>query len=655
MPTRPISGRLRRRAWFSLLLVGLLFGLGLLGWFSLRHRLLDYAWTQAIQRSENLGYQLSSKRLEFSGFATLQIHDLAVTYQQKPLVTVAEMTAKPALLRLLTGEIRLQALHLRGLRLQAVQTGSVCNICPLLKPTQDSTVSETTPKSPINQRIYDFATQVLDRLPPDFQIKDSYVSYRNDTLITSVGLPFLTYQSNQINGRLKVRENQESGAVRLEGNLDRSSITGTLRLTPMGQKTFFVPWVQRKLGLTLGLGNSVLTIKEFVMEKGVLNWDAHGRATGIQVQHPRLSADAVHLPLLSGRFKGRAGADFVEVDSGTVFRMNRLPVRVYALADRGHDARWDLRLTTAWSPATVFLASLPQGLFDKTRGMQARGQLRFRFSLQLEDQAPQQCRLRSALDQKGFQITRMGSTDLRRMNAPFEHTVMRNGQPQRSITVGPGNPYYTPLDRIPLAMQQAVMTGEDGDFYQHKGFYPEAFRRSLAQNYRQGKFARGGSTITMQLVKNVFLHPRKTIARKSEEFLLTWLIENQRLTTKTRMMEVYLNVIEFGENIWGIGEASRHYFDKSPSELDPIQCVFLAGLVPRPRVLQHLLEPDGKVSPRNGIYTAIRDRFYRRGWLPVEDSARRDVGLRPSIYRHLAVPDSTLLLHPLDWDEEDLE
>jgi membrane carboxypeptidase/penicillin-binding protein len=121
------------------------------------------------------------------------------------------------------------------------------------------------------------------------------------------------------------------------------------------------------------------------------------------------------------------------------------------------------------------------------------------------------------------------------------------------------------------------------------------------------------------------------------------------------MMEVYLNVIEFGENVWGIGEASRHYFDKSPSELDPIQCVFLAGLVPRPRVLQHLLEPDGKVSPRNGIYTAIRDRFYRRGWLPVEDSARRDVGLRPSIYRHLAVPDSTLLLHPLDWDEEDLE
>ena len=234
----PLSSRLRRRAWFSLPLVGLLFGLGLLGWFGLRHRLLDYAWTKAIQRSENLGYQLSSKRLEFSGFSTLQIHDLAVTFQQKPLVTVAEMTAKPALLRLLTGELRLQGLHLKGLRLQAVQTGSVCNICPLLKPTQDSTATGSEPKSPINQRIYDFATQVLDRLPPDFQIKDSYVSYRNDTLITSIGLPFLTYQSNQINGRLKVRENQESGAVRLEGNLDRSSITGTLRLTPMGQKTF---------------------------------------------------------------------------------------------------------------------------------------------------------------------------------------------------------------------------------------------------------------------------------------------------------------------------------------------------------------------------------------------------------------------------------
>ena len=655
MPYLPWSGSWRRRVRLSATLLGLLLGLGLLGWLGLRNRLLDYAWDRAQRRAQNLGYTLTAKDLRFQGLVTLRVQGLVVSYQGQAVVAVKAMMARPALLRLGIGDLRLQTLHLRNLRLQALQTRTVCNVCPLLTQTPHPSAPEGKSKTPINQRIYDFATQILDRLPPDFQIKDSYLLYRNDTLETSLGLPFLTYRNNQINGQLQIRENQDRGAVGIQGVLDRSSMTGTLRLTPKGQRTFRVPWVHRKLGLTLGLGPSVLTIKQFVMRDGVLNWDASGRAIGIQIQHSRLSAEAVQLPLLSGRFRGRAGADFVEVDSSTVFRMNRLPLRVYALADRGPNARWDLRLTTAWSPSTDFLASLPQGIFESTRGMKARGKLRFRFSLQLEDKAPQNCRLRSALDQKGFQITRMGRTDLRRMNGPFQHTVVRNGQPQRTISVGPSNPFYTPLDRIPLTMQQAVMTGEDGDFYHHKGFYPDAFRRSLAQNYRQGKFARGGSTITMQLVKNVFLHPRKTIARKSEEFLLTWLIENQRLTSKARMMEVYLNVIEFGENVWGVGEAARFYFDKTPAELDPIQCVFLAGLVPRPRVLQHLLESDGKVSPRNGFYTAIRDRFYRRGWLPLEDSARRDVGLRPSVYRHLAVPDSTLLLTPLEWDDEDQE
>jgi membrane peptidoglycan carboxypeptidase len=247
----------------------------------------------------------------------------------------------------------------------------------------------------------------------------------------------------------------------------------------------------------------------------------------------------------------------------------------------------------------------------------------------------------------------MGVTNLAKMNTAFAHTVTQNGVPLRTLWVGPENPLYTPLQQIPMSMQQAIMTGEDGDFYHHQGFYPEAFRRSIAQNYRKGKFARGGSTITMQLVKNVFLNPRKTIARKAEELLITWIIENQRITSKARMIEVYLNVIEFGSNVWGIGEASRHYFGKHPSALEPIESVFLAGLVPRPRVFQNLLEPDGSVSSKNGNFIAIRNRFVRRGLLPQEDSNRVHVGLLRSVYRHLQPMDSATLAKELL--EEDLE
>jgi len=631
--------------------LGIVFG----AWISLRHAVLDYSWQKAVESAQQRGYQLSHRGLAFRGWITVQIRGLSLQYQGKPMLSVQSLQAKSDVLRLMIGDVRLQSLYLNGMQVDVLQTSGFCNICPLLNENPNQVPVQEAVPVPVNQRIYNAATRLLDLLPADFRLSRSQAMYRNDTLRSALEIPVLTYQNDILGGQIKVRENEQWGVIALRGQLDRRSITGTLHLNPQGAPVFWVPWVERKWGLRLGLGKSSLSIKKFVMDNGVLQWDASGRALGLTLEHERISNQAVQLPLLQGRFSGRAGSDFVEVDSATIFRMNRLPIRVYALADRGKDARWDLRLTTAWCPSTVFLKSLPRGIFEHTAGMQGSGQLRFRFSLQLEDRAPQQCRLNSALDQKDFKITRWGATNLTRMNGPFEHTVQRNGIAQRTITVGPSNPYFTPLDRIPLAMQQAVMTGEDGDFYSHSGFYPEAFRRSLAQNYRQGKFARGGSTITMQLVKNVFLHPRKTIARKSEEFLLTWLIENQRLTTKARMMEVYLNVIEFGDNVWGIGEAARFYFDRSPSELQPIQCVFLAGLVPRPRVLQHCLEPDGRVSPRNGFFTAIRDRFYRRGWLSPEDSAVRDVGLRPSVYRHLVLPDSTLLLTPLDWEEEDNE
>ncbi|MGA1330376.1 MAG: transglycosylase domain-containing protein [Bacteroidia bacterium] len=637
------------------IVAAVLGGLGVVvvAWFMLRQSLLGYSWQKAVESAQHRGYQLSHRGLRFKGLMTVQVRGLSLQYQGQSVLSVHSLQARPDVLRLIIGDLRLQSLHMNGLRLVLLQTSGSCNICPLFNSSDERNSVKRAEAVPVNQRIYDAATRLLDLLPPDFKLTRSLATYQNDTLFSAVGIPALSYQNEILKGKINVRENDQRGAIALRGQLDRSSITGRLHLTPLGAPVFWVPWVERKWGLRLGLGKSSLNIKKFVMDDGILQWDAKGLALGLTLEHERLSNQAVQFPLLQGRFRGQAGSDFVEVDSATVFRMGRLPVRVYALVDRGQEARWDLRLTTAWSASTDFLASLPRGIFEHTAGMQGTGQLRFRFSLQLEDRAPQQCRLNSALDQKDFQITRMGRTDLRRMNGPFQHTVVRNGQPQRTLMVGPANPFFTPLDRIPMAMQQAVMTGEDGDFYSHRGFYPEAFRLSLAQNYRQGKFARGGSTITMQLVKNVFLHPRKTIARKSEEFLLTWLIENQRLTSKARMMEVYLNVIEFGDNVWGIGEAARHYFDRSPSELDPIQCVFLAGLVPRPRVLQNLLEPDGKVSPRNGFFTAIRNRFYRRGWLPLEDSALRDVGLRPSVYRHLTVPDSTLLLQPLDWDEED--
>jgi membrane peptidoglycan carboxypeptidase len=167
----------------------------------------------------------------------------------------------------------------------------------------------------------------------------------------------------------------------------------------------------------------------------------------------------------------------------------------------------------------------------------------------------------------------------------------------RSFSVGPENPYYTPFNFISPYLINSVLTAEDPSFMNHGGFVMESFRESIATNMKEKRFARGGSTISMQLVKNVFLSRNKSVSRKLEEVMIVWLIEQQRLISKERMLEVYLNIIEWGPNVYGVGEASRFYFDKSPDELTLSESIFLASLIPSPKQYRYRFDPQGNLKP----------------------------------------------------------
>ena len=161
-----------------------------------------------------------------------------------------------------------------------------------------------------------------------------------------------------------------------------------------------------------------------------------------------------------------------------------------------------------------------------------------------------------------FRIRKFNSSELMKMTGEFSHSVYENDRYIRSFLVGPSNSYFTPYEGVSPYFRNSVLTSEDGSFFYHNGFNEDAFRKSIATNYKAKKFLRGGSTISMQLVKNVFLNRKKTVARKAEEALIVWLIESNRLYSKERMLEVYFNIIELGPNIYGIGEASEFYFKK---------------------------------------------------------------------------------------------
>jgi hypothetical protein len=135
---------------------------------------------------------------------------------------------------------------------------------------------------------------------------------------------------------------------------------------------------------------------------------------------------------------------------------------------------------------------------------------------------------------------------------------------------------YSGMGDTPLA----VTTMEDPGFERHHGFISQAFENSFADNLKHGSFLRGGSTITMQLVKNIWLNRKKTISRKAQEFFLAQAVES--CYTKTEIMELYLNVVEFGPNKYGVGSGSQHWFQKAPWELEPVEAFWLASILPRP-------------------------------------------------------------------------
>ena len=167
---------------------------------------------------------------------------------------------------------------------------------------------------------------------------------------------------------------------------------------------------------------------------------------------------------------------------------------------------------------------------------------------------------------------------------------------------------WVSYNRISQDLKRAVLVAEDDAFWQHEGVDFEQLQESIETDWARGRFARGGSTITQQLAKNLYLSPSKNPLRKLREFVIARRLEAE--LKKTRIFELYLNEIEWGDGVYGIEAAARTYFQKNAAELGPTDAALLAGAIVNPRVLnpakptarlrrrqQLILKRMGAVSP----------------------------------------------------------
>jgi monofunctional biosynthetic peptidoglycan transglycosylase len=208
-----------------------------------------------------------------------------------------------------------------------------------------------------------------------------------------------------------------------------------------------------------------------------------------------------------------------------------------------------------------------------------------------------------------------------------------------SVRLCPGSSQYVSLRQVAPIARQAILVSEDASFYDHDGFDWFELRKSIEENLQEGGSGRGGSTISQQLAKNVYLNANRSIVRKLREALIV--IQMEDWYSKDELLEKYLNVIEFAPNVYGIRAAASHYFSKHPSELSAVESAWLAFVLPSPKRYSISFQRRKLTPFARGQMRRIIDRLARFRHLTQEER-QAALALIPNLFQEptaLPMPD----------------
>jgi hypothetical protein len=435
-------------------------------------------------------------------------------------------------------------------------------------------------------------------------------------------IPRLLVSGNRFVAEMQNTGNGRQGKWICRGVYETDPFRINLRLYSLEHEKISLPFLTEYTHASVSFDTLAVDLQADT-SKGIQTLRGKAGVKGLCVYHAGLSTDTISLAKGFATYKLLVGKNFVELDSSaTLVRYNRMQFKPYLKVEKNENWRLKAALDKEYFAADDFFASLPEGLFTHLGGLKVSGELSYHFLLDVDLTQVSNLRFESAARPRNFKIIQYGNTDLRKMNMPFVHTIYDKGAIVRRFEVGSRNPDFRPIHAISHYLPLAIMHGEDFAFYNHRGFYQEAFHKSLVENIEARSFMRGASTLSMQLVKNVFLNHDKTMVRKLEEILIVWLIENNRLASKSRMFEVYMNIIEWGPNVYGITEAARFYFAKSPDALTLSECIFLAYIIPYPKYIRNHFNGLRLKYPYYEFFHDAMRQLTRRGLISAEDAAR---------------------------------
>jgi hypothetical protein len=601
-------------------------------------------------------------KLVLYGIAGVKIEGLTIYPKGEDTLFSADyvkLKMNPIKLIFLTPDIR--KLDVKNMSVRFIKSDSTSNFDFLYKETKKENADSLASGSSESRLNYAKNTDyllslVLGILPARANIDKLDISYINRGYNLHIHLPSLKVDKDKFETEITATENGASETLKAEGVLDDSERKISTRIYSRDSGKFSVPFLEYRWGAKVQFDTLAFEIAGSARKNDEIHISGKAVAKGVSVFHERLSPENVLLN--NGRFdyKFNIGRNYFELDSSSVASVNNFSFSPYLKAEKAEKWHITASLNKPDFNSEELFSSLPKGLFYNLDGIKTKGTLNYHFYLNLDFSQVDSLKIESLLKPKNFKIISFGNTDLRKLNGSFEYTAYEKGIPVRSFIVGPENPNFRPLGKISQYLQIAVLQSEDGGFFYHNGFLIESIQEALAADIKKGKFVRGGSTISMQLVKNVFLSRHKTLARKFEEILIVWLIENNRLSSKERMFEVYLNIIEWGPGIYGINEASRFYFDKDPRDLTVNESIFLASIIPSPKRSLHSFTDELQLKPElEGYYRLIAQRLRVKGLITETEelSIRPEVHLAGEARKMRENMKNSLLPAPAPTDEED--
>ncbi|OOV16900.1 transglycosylase domain-containing protein [Flavobacterium sp. LM4] len=611
----------KQKIFKALKILTVVFILLCIALYSFRNSLLKQAIAKVTHKmAVDYNSDFSIKEASFDGLSGVKLTDIVlVPKNADTLFNIKKIETTISLSNLLIGDVQLGTLKINDGYIQLVKKGKIRNFDAFLK--KKDTEEKSDEKRKYADVAYNIITKLLNLVPTDMKLENLNFKIDDNGKKATIAIDKLVLNNKQLTTNLHVQSKNFDQRWNIKGFADPRNKKADIRFFNLDTGAIKVPYLDERYNLKASFDSIRLNVANIDKDGSELHIDGYTSIANLKINHPKIASKDVVIKNARFDYRFLLGSDFISIDSTSTMQLNKIKVKPYVSYNTESDTIYTLKVDIPKMKAQDFIVSLPDGLFTHFQGMEATGNFDYKLDFKFNKNKPNTLVFDSKLNKENLRITKYGEANLNKLNGEFVYRAIIQNVLQRPVLVGSGNLNYTPLDQISPYLQKCVLTTEDPSFFSHRGFINEAFKQSILKNIRTKKFSRGASTISMQLIKNVFLTREKTLSRKLEEILLVYILENNRIVSKERMLEVYFNIIEWGPNVYGIGEASQFYFQKRPSDLSVDECLYLATIIPKPRKFMYQFNDQGNLKDyalQNQKF--LKSLMFRRGLLIPEDT-----------------------------------